>query len=51
MRYHFIPTRMDRVKKVDRGLCYWSVVENLPANAEDMGLIPDLGRSHMQWGN
>ena len=23
------------------------VVKNLPANAEDMGLIPDSGRSHM----
>ena len=26
-----------------------SVVKNLPAKAEDTGLIPDLGRSHMQW--
>ena len=24
-----------------------SVVKNLPANAEDMGSIPDPGRSHM----
>ena len=24
------------------------VVKNLPANAGDMGLIPGLGRSHMQ---
>ena len=23
-----------------------SVVKNLPANARDVGLIPDLGRSH-----
>ena len=22
-----------------------------PANAEDMGLIPDLGRFHMLWNN
>ena len=27
------------------------VVKNLPANAEDPGLIPVLGRSHMPWGN
>ena len=25
------------------------VVKNPPANAGDMGLIPDLGRSHMSW--
>ena len=28
-----------------------SVVKNLPANAGDMGLIPDPGRSHMLQGN
>lgn len=28
-----------------------SVVENPPANAGDMGFIPDLGRSHVPWGN
>ena len=28
-----------------------SVVENLPANAEDMGSIPDPGRSHMLQSN
>ena len=27
------------------------VVKNQPANAEDMGLIPGLGRLHMSWGN
>ena len=27
------------------------VVKNLPANAEDMVLIPGLGRFHMQWGD
>ena len=26
-----------------------SVVMNLLANAEDTGLIPNLGRSHMPW--
>ena len=25
--------------------------KNLPANARDMGLIPDLGRSHMSQSN
>ena len=34
-----------------RGFCHGSVVKNLPANAEDMGLIPDLGRSHMLQSN
>ena len=27
------------------------VGKNLPANAEDMGLIPSLSGSHMLWGN
>ena len=27
------------------------MVKNLPANAEDMGLIPDPGRFHMPQGN
>ena len=27
------------------------VVNNLPANVEDTGLVPSLGRSHMPWGN
>ena len=25
------------------------MVKNLPANAGDMGSIPDLGRFHMPW--
>ena len=29
------------------GFRYGSVVKNLLANAEDMGSIPDLGRSHI----
>ena len=28
-----------------------SMVKNLPANAGDMGLNPDPGRSHMLWSN
>ena len=27
------------------------VVKNLPVNAEDMGPVPGLGRSHMSWSN
>ena len=27
------------------------VAQNLPANEGDTALIPDLGRSHMPWGN
>ena len=27
------------------------MVENLPANAEDTGSSPGLGRSHMPWSN
>ena len=27
------------------------VVKNQPANAEDVGLIPGLGRFHTSWGN
>ena len=27
------------------------VVKSPPANAEDMALIPGLGRPHMPWGN
>ena len=28
-----------------------SVVESLPASAEDMGSVSDLGRPHMSWSN
>ena len=28
-----------------------SVIKNLPANAGDVGLIPDPGRSHILWGS
>ena len=28
-----------------------TVDRSLPANARDMGAIPDTGRSHMAWGN
>ena len=38
-------------KKVQRGFPGGAVVENLPANAGDMGLSPGLGRSHMPRSN
>ena len=31
------------------GFLCGSVVKNLPANAEDIGSIPDPGRSHLLW--
>jgi len=34
-------------KKYFEGFPGDSVVRSLPANAEDMGLIPDLGGSHV----
>ena len=36
-------------KKKRRGFLGGLVVKNLPANAEDMGLIPGMGGSHMSW--
>ena len=38
-------------KVLPRGFPGGAVVENLPANAGDMGLTPGLGRSHMPWSN
>ena len=37
--------------KVNKGFPGDSVIKNLPANARDTGLTPDLGRSHMPWSN
>ena len=37
--------------KVNKGFPGDSVIKNLPANARDTGLIPDLGRSYMPWSN
>ena len=42
---------MRNVKKKEQGFPGGAVVENLPANAGDMGLSPGLGRSHMPWSN
>ena len=38
-------------KYIGRGFPGGAVVENLPANAGDMGLSPGLGRSHMPRSN
>jgi len=38
-------------KLICRGFPAGLVVKNPPANAGDMGSIPDLGRSHMLWSN
>ena len=39
------------IQKESWGFPGGTVVENLPANAGDMGLSPGLGRSHMLWSN
>ena len=39
------------VSAAQNDLSRGSVVKNLPANAEDMGSIPGLGRFHMTWSN
>ena len=40
-----------KLKINQRGFPGDSVVESLPANAEDMGSVSDLGRPHMSWSN
>ena len=49
-------TRIGKTHKPARikswvGLPGGAVVKNPPANAGDMGSIPDPGRSHMPWSN
>ena len=39
------------IKKTRPGFPGGTVVDNLPANAGDMGSSPGLGRSHMAWSN
>ena len=52
MRYHLTPVRMAIIKKIyKQGIPGGAVVENLPANAGDMGSSPGLGRSHMPRSN
>ena len=41
------PTREPTLKTYSVGFPGGAVVENLPANAGDMGSRPGLGRSHM----
>ena len=40
-----------KLKKIGEGFPGGSVIKNPPADAGDTGLIPNLGRSHMPWGN
>ena len=40
-----------QIKTCQRGFPGGAVVENLPANAGDMGSSPGLGRSHMPRSN
>ena len=39
------------IKLLNGGFPGGTVVENLPANAGDMGSSPGLGRSHMPWSD
>ena len=39
------------IKKNFQGFPGGSMLKNLPCNAEDMGLIPDLGRFHLLQGH
>ena len=50
-RYHLTTVRMAIIKKNTKGFPGGAVVENLPANAGDMGSSPGLGRSHMPRSN
>ena len=42
---------LTHVKTIELGFLGCSVVKNLPANARDMGSIPDQGRTHMPRSN
>ena len=42
---------INHIKKLKEGFLGGTVVENLPANAGDMGSSPGLGRSHMPWSD
>ena len=51
-RYHILMHIYGIYKNgIDRDFPGGSVVKNLPANAGDMGSIPDLERFHMLWSN
>ena len=50
--YNEIPVHLKPPSKIqDLGFPGGAVVENLPANAGDMGSSPGLGRSHMPRSN
>ena len=42
---------LTHIKTIELGFLGCSVVKNLPANARDVGSIPDLGRTHMPRSN
>ena len=42
---------MSNIKSELQGFLGGAVDKNPPANAKDMGSIPDTGRSHMLWSN
>ena len=48
MEFHIICTKL---KTLTQGFPGGAVVENLPANAEDTGSSPGLGRSHVPRSN
>ena len=41
----------DRLKERQEGVPAGSVAKNPPANLDDAGWIPGLGRSYMLWSN
>ena len=45
------PVSLMPLKSILVGFPGGVVVRNLPAKAEDMGLIPGAGRSHVSWSN
>ena len=47
MKYHFPSTRIVTIIILKGGFPGGSGAKSLPANAKDIGLVPDLGRSHM----
>ena len=51
MRYHLTASSKTIKKSTNRDFPGGPVVKNGSANAGDMGLIPGLGRSHMQQSN
>ena len=42
-------TKRNGKRQMTAGFPAGSVIKNLPVNTGDMGLVPDLGRSHVPW--